>query len=106
MSTVVENMTATNERVIEGVKKAQTQLIEMNERAAGMITKRLGERTPRVDMSFASKAANGYFDFVGEMLTAQRDFTARLIDVWTPEQVEADEDVAEEAAEAKKSSKK
>ena len=91
MSTVVENILASNEKVIENVKKAQTQVVELNQRAAGFLGEKLPSNTPRVDMSFAGKAVDGYFTFVGEMLTAQRDFATKMIDVWTPAET-SDED--------------
>ena len=84
MPTVVENILTSNEKVIDTVKKAQTQLVELNERAAGFLGEKLPSNAPRVDMSFAGKAVDGYFNFVGEMLTAQRDFATKMIDVWTP----------------------
>ena len=106
MSTVVENILASNEKVIDTVKKAQTQVVELNERAAGFLGEKLPSKAPRVDISFAGKAVDNYFSFVGEMLNLQRDFATKMIDVWTPADEEAEQATSPKTASAKTASAK
>lgn len=81
MNTAVENMKAANERVLETVKTAQTQMVEVNERASELVESMRPERTP-FDWTVANEMVTGYFDFVGEIVAAQRDFTSQLLNVW------------------------
>jgi hypothetical protein len=106
MPTAVENIQSSNEKVIDTVKKAQTQFVELNERAAGFLGEKLPSKAPRIDLSFAGKAVDGYFSFVGEMLTTQREFTAKMIDAWTPVRETPEQETAKPKPAARKTAAK
>jgi hypothetical protein len=69
---------------LEQMRAAQARLADINERVAGTVTATVpAVRNPLAD--YLPKPADvvaGYFDFVSEVQSANREFFARLVKAW------------------------
>lgn len=73
-------------QTIEQMKTVQTRIVELNERIAKSIVGAM----PEIPVPFADRMpkpaelVSNYFDFLGEIRGANREFALHMIDAWTP----------------------
>lgn len=82
-----EQMIEMQSQSIEQMKNVQTQVAEFNERIADSMVAALPEvPTPFSDyMPNPTELVANYFDYLGEMRDANRDFMERMVKAWDRE---------------------
>jgi len=90
MINVTEMATATEERVLTGVKASQALVIDSVKNAVALaerivpapVTDRVEQRV--ATLPAVSPVVNAGFDFAGKMLAAQRDFAGEIVEIFQP----------------------
>ena len=84
MTTMTEQLTEAEARILEGLATLHEQLVEVNEQAAERL-QQLSVPTPEVEpLIEPADAIAHYYDFAGKVLEANRKFAEQVVKAWYP----------------------